>query len=272
MSAITISAPTTGTQSVKIEIPETSTILSEYLNQNRSLAVSIPYGGTDINLTSMGKYPSGSTNSVWRLRNGTTTLVSSTLSAYKDVFSAGYDLPANTDTFVVSPIFTTHILTYVGGSRTKAAGSQTFTYGYDISPQNASNTNYTLVGGGGNDTLIGTSKADILVGKGGNDNLYLGNDNAADIVSYQYGDGSDTIYNFVKDGANQDLLSFTGAKPFNIDVVTKGTNTELRQRSGSFGQGDLLATIVGVTGFAPTDLGVGGDNLAPSNTATFFFS
>jgi Ca2+-binding RTX toxin-like protein len=268
MATITISAPTTGTSPVTIGVSESTTSLSDYLDSNRGLAVSIPYGGTGINLTSMGRFPDS--NSVWRLRNGTSAVVSSTLFAYRGGFSAGYNLPVGTDTFVVSSVSNTHILSYPGGNKVKATNPKDFSYDYDISPENSSNTDYVLVGGGGNDTLTGTSKADILVGKGGDDTLNLGGDTVADTVSYHLGDGTDTINGFVKDGTGQDLLSFTGIA--NIDVVTSGSDTQLRLGNGGFGTGDLLATIVGVTGFTSADLGSAGDNLASTNTATFAFS
>lgn len=280
MSTITISAPTGSINSVDLSVP-TSTSLSEYLKENRGLAVSIPFGGGGKNLTSMGRYNSdgGTEDSVWRLRNGTGDDITGNLSGYGGGFSNQYDLPANSDTFVVSTEFRTHLLKYQGRQKVKAAGTQEFNY--DLTPGNS----YLLRGSENSDILTGSSTYDPLtdteydplkdtedtfVGRGGNDILNLGGDMAADTVSYMLNDGHDTINGFVKDGVYQDLLSFENIP--SIDVVINGSDTELRLGGGlSFGTGTHLATITGVE-LTATDLGVNGDNLAPSNTAEFSFS
>ena len=58
--------------------------------------------------------------------------------------------------------------------------------------------NNILTGNGGNDVLTGNSGSDILVGGTGNDSLYLGSDTVTDTVNYTSGDGTDTVYNFVR--------------------------------------------------------------------------
>jgi Ca2+-binding RTX toxin-like protein len=114
-------------------------------------------------------------------------------------------------------------------------------------------------GGSGNDTIYGGAGLDILSGGTGNDKLYLGlNDNAADIVKYTFGDGTDTIYQFVR-GVGGDQLQFTGIAK--IDVVKSGTSTQLRIGDGlagntGFGTGQLLATISGTSGFTSSDVNV----------------
>ncbi|WP_414578821.1 matrixin family metalloprotease [Anabaena sp. CCY 9402-a] len=114
-------------------------------------------------------------------------------------------------------------------------------------------------GGAGNDTIYGGAGLDILSGGTGNDKLYLGlNDNAADIVKYTFGDGTDTIYQFVR-GVGGDQLQFTGIAK--IDVVKLGTSTQLRIGDGlagntGFGTGQLLATISGTSGFTSSDVNV----------------
>ncbi|MBD2493598.1 hypothetical protein H6G75_04570 [Nostoc sp. FACHB-280] len=114
-------------------------------------------------------------------------------------------------------------------------------------------------GGAGNDTIYGGAGLDILSGEAGNDSLYLGlNDNAVDTVKYASGDGTDTIYQFVR-GVGGDKLQFTGIA--NIDVVKSGTSTQLRIGDGlagntGFGTGQLLATISGTSGFISSDVNV----------------
>ncbi|MDD1417421.1 hypothetical protein MEN41_23365, partial [Dolichospermum sp. ST_con] len=109
-----------------------------------------------------------------------------------------------------------------------------------------------LTGGLGNDILNAGAGADTLIGGLGNDNLYLGlNDAAVDIVNYAFGDGADTVYQFVR-GVGGDKLNFTGIT--NFDVITSGTSTLLRVGDGiggntGFGTGQLLVTLSGTTGF-----------------------
>ena len=127
----------------------------------------------------------------------------------------------------------------------------------------------TLNGGLGNDTLNGGLGNDTLNGGLGNDALYLGlNDNAVDNVNYVLGDGTDTVYQFVR-GVTGDKLNFTGIT--NFDVVTSGSNTLVRVGNGilgntGFGTGQLLVTLSGTTGFNSSNANL---NLFGG---TFFFS
>jgi Ca2+-binding RTX toxin-like protein len=113
-----------------------------------------------------------------------------------------------------------------------------------------------LTGGLGNDTLTGNAGADTLIGGGGNDSLYLGlNDNVVDNVNYVFGDGTDTVYQFVR-GVGGDKLNFTGIA--NFDVITSGTSTLVRVGDGiggntGFGTGQLLVTLSGTSGFTSTN-------------------
>ncbi|WP_242038832.1 hypothetical protein [Anabaena lutea] len=115
-------------------------------------------------------------------------------------------------------------------------------------------------GGNGGDTLVGGT---------GDDKLYLGlNDNAVDIVNYAFGDGADTIVQFVR-GVGGDKFQFTGIA--NLDVVSSGSNTLIRLGDGignnsGFGTGQLLATLSGKSGFVAADVNV---NLFGAN---FLFS
>ncbi len=126
-----------------------------------------------------------------------------------------------------------------------------------------------LRGGAGNDILDSKAGADTLIGGTGNDKLYLGaNDGVVDIVHYAFGNGADTVYQFVRGGGG-DQIQFTGIT--NIDVVTSGTNTLLRLGDGTtgnagFGTGELLVTLSGTSGFSGTDINV---NLFGAN---FLFS
>ena len=116
-----------------------------------------------------------------------------------------------------------------------------------------------LTGGLGNDTLTGNAGADTLIGGLGNDSLYLGlNDNAVDNVNYVLGDGTDTVYQFVR-GVGGDQLNFTGIASF--DVITSGTSTLVRVGDGiggnsGFGTGQLLVTLSGTSGFTSTNANI----------------
>ena len=126
-----------------------------------------------------------------------------------------------------------------------------------------------LTGSDGNDYLNGGTGADTLIGGAGNDNLYLGtNDGSVDIVNYTFGDGADTVYQFVR-GVGGDKLNFTGIT--NLDVMTLGVNTQVRIGDGiggntGFGTGQLLVSLSATSGFTGADLNV---NLFGSN---FLFS
>ncbi|MFM6278733.1 MAG: calcium-binding protein, partial [Dolichospermum sp.] len=115
--------------------------------------------------------------------------------------------------------------------------------------------NNVLTGGLGNDTLNGGTGADTFVGGVGDDKLYLGSDTTVDNVNYVLGDGRDTVYQFVR-GAGGDKLNFTGIA--NFDVITSGTSTLVRVGDGiggnaGFGNGQLLVTLSGTSGFNSTN-------------------
>jgi Ca2+-binding RTX toxin-like protein len=116
-----------------------------------------------------------------------------------------------------------------------------------------------LTGGLGNDTLTGNAGSDTLIGGKGNDSLYLGlNDNVVDNVNYVFGDGTDTVYQFVR-GVGGDKLNFTGIASF--DVITSGTSTLVRVGDGigsntGFGTGQLLVTLSGTTGFTSANANI----------------
>ncbi len=155
----------------------------------------------------------------------------------------------------------------------------------------APSAGYTKVGANGNDILTGSNSADFndLFGEAGDDTLntgtasrynYLaggtGNDqinlnstgSVMDIISYESGAGKDTVAGFVR-GRNEmnDQVHFKGIQ--NVDVISKGGNTELRSGDGiagnaGFGTGELLVEIQGTTGFKASDVGVSlfGSNFA----------
>ena len=125
--------------------------------------------------------------------------------------------------------------------------------GNDLNNSITGNTaDNVLTGGLGNDTLTGNAGSDTLIGGKGNDSLYLGlNDNAVDNVNYVFGDGTDTVYQFVR-GVGGDKLNFTGIA--NFDVITSGTSTLVRVGDGiggnsGFGTGQLLVTLSATSGF-----------------------
>ncbi|MEA5582347.1 DUF4347 domain-containing protein [Nodularia harveyana UHCC-0300] len=119
--------------------------------------------------------------------------------------------------------------------------------------------NNTLTGNSGNNILRGGAGADTITGGRGNDQIYLGlNDGAVDIVNYALNDGADQVYEFVR-GIGGDQIQFTGIT--NIDVVTSANNTLLRLGDGTagnagFGNGQLLVTLSGTSGFIADDVNV----------------
>jgi hypothetical protein len=132
--------------------------------------------------------------------------------------------------------------------------------GNDLNNSITGNTgNNTLDGGTGADTLTGNAGSDTLIGGLGNDTLYLGlNDNSVDNVNYTLGDGTDTVYQFVR-GVGGDKLNFTGIA--NFDVITSGTSTLVRVGDGiaantGFGTGQLLVTLSGTSGFTSANANI----------------
>ena len=116
----------------------------------------------------------------------------------------------------------------------------------------------SLTGSTGVNTIYGYGGADTLTGGLGNDTLYLGSDTAKDTVIYNYNDGADTVFEFVR-GTGGDRLSFSGIT--DIDVLVSGANTQFRLGDGTagnngFGTGLLLLTTNGTTGFVASDIGV----------------
>ena len=132
--------------------------------------------------------------------------------------------------------------------------------GNDLNNSITGNTAVNILTGGlGNDTLTGGAGADTMIGGLGSDSLYLGlNDNAVDNVNYTNGDGTDTVYQFVR-GVGGDKLNFTGIA--NFDVITSGTSTLVRVGDGiggnsGFGTGQLLVTLSGTSGFNSTNANI----------------
>jgi hypothetical protein len=149
-------------------------------------------------------------------------------------------------------------------------GTDTLSFIENVQGSNTASDN--LTGNTGVNVLYGYGGADILTGGGGNDLLYLGSDTVKDTVNYTSGDGTDTVYNFVR-GASGDLLKFTGITA--IDVQVSGSNTLFKVGDGisgntGFGSGTLLLTTSATTGFTATDIGVNLFNV--TNSAGFFFS
>ena len=179
------------TSDLRINAPKNSQSFSAYfidlINSNnlgstpQVLSISQPTTATDINLTSFGRTTSandGVDGTVWRLRNGTEVDVDGTLTAFDTEFANTYELPNNTDTFVISPEANgsaTHILEVGDTNKTKAAATNSFTGGSSIGEDSyeiiGGSGDDTLRGGSNRDTLIGGEGDDLLVGRGGRDTL-----------------------------------------------------------------------------------------------------
>ena len=91
-----------------------------------------------------------------------------------------------------------------------------------------------------------------------------------DTVLYNFGDGSDSIYQFNR--TDGDKIGFTNIN--NIDVIVFGTTTSFRLSDGignnpGFGTGKVLVNLIGVSGLTGNNIGL---NLAANNTANFLFA
>ena len=243
---ITISGKSANSN-LNINAPKKSQSLAAYLKKNNNLSVSLPTTATGINLTSLGQTDSAT---VWRLRNGTSREIEGTLTPYRTGLSNLYGLPINSDTFVLSPIFTTHILEADGTTKIKAASKNNFTGGGTIGGDSyrilggngddtirGSNQDDTLLGGAGddllrggrgedrlsgqrgNDRLLGQGGDDLLIGRGGDDTLTGGSGRDKFRFTNQ---GVDEITDFRRNPNNGDILQIKSNRYFNAPVA--GTN------------------------------------------------
>jgi Ca2+-binding RTX toxin-like protein len=92
------------------------------------------------------------------------------LRGYGSTFTQNYTLPANSQTFAISPFTTnaaTHILTNGSTRYTKAASNSTFSYDLVL----GASDNYRLIGSASNDILTGADGNDTLIGGAGADSL-----------------------------------------------------------------------------------------------------
>ena len=208
----TVISGKTATSDLTINAPTASAQFSEYFiglidsndleNTPQVLSISRSTTATGFNLTSFGRTDStdGFNGTVWRLRNGTPVDVSGTLTGYGFGLVNTYDdLPAETDTFVISPFASgsaTHIFTVGGTRKIKAASNNLFR---DKDDDIIGGDSYEIIGGSGDDTLTGADLRDILRGRGGRDIL-------------QGGDGNDLLFggggrDDLQGGEGNDLLS-----------------------------------------------------------------
>jgi Ca2+-binding RTX toxin-like protein len=231
---------------------------SESVNFNTLLTaspttpISIPTAETKTNLTSFGTITvSGTTYTVWRLRNGTSGPKTSTLTPVGGA-STTYILPANSDTFVTSSFIpnsaNTHILDVTGvDSLTKASSNTNFSYDFGGNDSLVGgNLNDTLRGGSGNDTLIGGGGIDSLNGGSGNDSLDggLGND------SLDGGTGNDTLIG----GAGGDFLTGgAGNDTYLYNSLSESTLAN-RDRITGFNSGGDLDKIDAPSSVTPTTI------------------
>ena len=186
------------------------------------ITISTAKKGNGDNLTSVGRVVDEDADSfagtAWRMRNDGLQ-ETGTLKGYGTPFVNTYDLPLDSDTYVISPFTTgpaTHTLTIGGRTIPKAASPDLFTDVEDGIKLFNSDT-YTLIGTAFNDSLTGAGANDILNGGAGNDTLNGGN--GSDTLdggigddsligggggdSLIGGDGNDTL----DGGGNNDTLS-----------------------------------------------------------------
>jgi Ca2+-binding RTX toxin-like protein len=221
-----------------------------------------------LQLTSMGlvTFDNGAVNSVWRIRNGSSTdkvVVLASASNGINAYKVQVVVPANSDIYVTSVNLSTHKL-FLGSAQldVKAASNVVFTSSLAVAP--TIDGNDTLNGGAGNDKVYGQGGNDILTGGAGKDMLDGGTgtdradylNSAAVVVSLEAnaatggdadGDQFKSIENVSGSNFNDDL---TGDAGVNRLVGRKG-NDVLRGQGGN----DVL---VGESGNDHLD---GGDGL-----------
>ncbi len=305
MSTITISFADSTTP-VSFTVGQHNTV-AKFLEANPNAPISLPTtpGGT-YNLTSIGVFLDDTT--VWRLFNGTTGNVTSTLSGYNTAYSRNFDLAAATNTFVRSTVGGTHQLKINVTNDpfyTKAAG--TTPINLDSMPIDGETTiaplsnmapyfitgsmfndfigggpdKDTLIGGSGDDNLNGGSGDDSLNGGDGNDTLtgVSGNDtliggNSNDLLGG--GDGNDSLNggdgnNILNGGLGTDTLTGgAGTDRFAYTATGQGTDTIT---DFTIAQGDLLAFTSAQFGGLPTGtLALNQLAAAENGTARFIYN
>ena len=219
------------------------------------ITISTARKGNGDNLTSVGRVDDPFAGTAWRMRNDGAQ-ETGTLNGYKTPFVNTYDLPLDSDTYVISPIATgpaTHILAIGGRRFTKAASPDLFT---DVESNIflQSNDNYTLIGTAFNDTLTGAGANDTLNGGAGNDILNGGAGSGNDILdggigndSLTGGDGNDSL---IGGDGNDTLNGGTGN-----DTLTGGDGND------SLIGGSQVDSLDGGNGNDTLNGGVGNDTL-----------
>jgi Ca2+-binding RTX toxin-like protein len=227
--------------------------VAQFLDSNANTPISLSTTATGTyNLTSIGVFGDGTT--VWRLFNGTTGAVDSTLSGYNTGFSKNLSLAAATNTFVRSTVGGTHQLKINpngnGPSYTKAAG--TTPINIDPMPLDGETTiaplttmdHYFITGSAFNDTLNGGNEQDGLDGGNGHDSLNGGNGDDTLIG----GDGNDTLNGV---SGTDSLIGGNGTDSLNGGL---GNDTLIG--------GDGTDTLIGAGGTDSLTGGAGADRFA----------
>lgn len=227
--------------------------VAQFLDSNANTPISLSTTATGTyNLTSIGVFGDGTT--VWRLFNGTTGAVDSTLSGYNTGFSKNLSLAAATNTFVRSTVGGTHQLKINpngnGPSYTKAAG--TTPINIDSMPLDGETTiaplttmdHYFITGSAFNDTLNGGNEQDGLDGGNGHDSLNGGNGDDTLIG----GDGNDTLNGV---SGTDSLIGGNGTDSLNGGL---GNDTLIG--------GDGTDTLIGAGGTDSLTGGAGADRFA----------
>ena len=162
-----------------------------------------------------------------------------------------------TDTLIITGGTSANSLTINANNTTNQIGNipGTTVLGFELFDLSSFTGNVNFTGTDGNDWIKGGSGTGNLSGGGGNDSLYLGSDTAVDNVNYVLGDGTDTVYQFVR-GIGGDKLNFTGIA--NFDVITSGNSTLVQIGDGisgntGFGTSQLLVTLSDTSGFNSTN-------------------
>ena len=267
--AVTEIADTIDTTTVSLSVetaPETMP-LDEALANNPEDVLSVSTDASGYNLTSMGRMTDAEGNqyTVWRLRNGEDEPLEANLRSVGGDYSEAMTLPANTDTFVASPsssTWGTHIMTWDGGLKVKAAGRNTFDNDTEIS---TGSSELTEAGGEVIYTaeLSNVPETDVTVTLANGEEIVIpaGETTGAVQITVEQGDDgiidAETLSNSISsaEGGNFEELNID-ATPAEVEIIdTIDTTTVSLEATGQLTEDGGTVTYTATVDNAPaTDL------------------
>ncbi|WP_018139369.1 MULTISPECIES: retention module-containing protein [unclassified Thioalkalivibrio] len=243
---------------VSLSLTEGFSELDELLEADSETGVSVKTDADGLNLTSMGKVTvEGEEYTVWRLRNGTESDEVASLSAVGTDYEAYYELPAGTDTYVLSPESdgaATHIMTVGDWTNTKAAGDQDFASTLKVSQEGDSR--YAEISGSTTNVPTGNEVTLLITDESGKQVEIVppaqvdndGNYSAGPVDISELSEGTLTVTATVDDQLGEEVSATGTAEWHLVDevvaidgpsiVVTAGDDV----LEGNASEGDVVAT------------------------------